>query len=100
MKLKKITAGFLHNINSWIFLPTTVEFAVSSDGRDFEAIATVKSDVSTDFAEVAVKDFSAKVSGKKARFVRIRAKNIGLCPDWHPGNGGKAWLFADEIIIE
>ena len=100
MKLKKITVGFLHNINSWIFLPISVEFAVSGDGRDFEAIATVKSDVSPNFADVAIEDFSVKVSGKKARFVRIQAKSTGLCPDWHPSAGGKAWLFADEIIIE
>ena len=99
-KLKEITAGFLHNIDSWIFFPTTVEFAVSGDGHDFRSISTVKSDVSPKFADVAVKDFSVKVSGKKARFVRIHAKNIGLCPDWHSSAGGKAWLFADEIIIE
>ena len=35
----------------------------------------------------------------KARYVKIAAKNLGVCPAWHPGAGGKAWLFMDEIII-
>ena len=28
------------------------------------------------------------------------AENRGRCPDWHPGAGEKAWIFADEITIE
>jgi hypothetical protein len=35
-----------------------------------------------------------------ARYVRVRAKNVGVCPAWHPGAGGKAWIFVDEIIVE
>jgi hypothetical protein len=29
----------------------------------------------------------------------MEAKNIGVCPDWHPGKGEKAWIFVDEIIV-
>ena len=36
----------------------------------------------------------------ETRFVRVRARNRGVCPEWHKGAGGKAWIFADEIIIE
>ncbi len=36
----------------------------------------------------------------KARFIKIAAKNIGVCPKWHPGSGNKAWIFIDEITIK
>ena len=36
----------------------------------------------------------------KARFVKVVAINTGVCPSWHAGNGGKAWLFCDEITVE
>ena len=36
----------------------------------------------------------------KARFLKIRAKNVGYCPAGSPGEGEKAWLFVDEIIVE
>ena len=39
-------------------------------------------------------------SWQQARYVRATARNIGVCPDWHPGAGEKAWIFADELIIE
>ena len=34
------------------------------------------------------------------RYIKIRAQNRKVCPDWHPGSDGKAWIFSDEIIIE
>jgi hypothetical protein len=36
----------------------------------------------------------------KARYVKVVAKNIGNCPDWHVGDGNPAWIFTDEIVIE
>jgi len=37
--------------------------------------------------------------GVNARYVRVKAVNMGKCPQWHKGAGNKAWLFADEISI-
>jgi hypothetical protein len=45
-------------------------------------------------------DVEKKVDETKARYVKVFARNIGTCPPWHIGAGGKAWLFIDEITIE
>ena len=37
---------------------------------------------------------------QETQYVKVIAKNIGLCPEWHKGAGNKSWIFADEIIIE
>jgi hypothetical protein len=29
----------------------------------------------------------------------VEAIDIGVCPEWHPGKGQKAWIFADEILV-
>jgi hypothetical protein len=47
-----------------------------------------------------VKEFAAKVSYVFARYIRVSAKNIGVCPEWHAGAGGKTWLFVDEVIVK
>ena len=36
----------------------------------------------------------------KARYIKVVAKNVGLCPAWHVGANEKAWVFIDEIEIE
>jgi hexosaminidase len=99
-KISRITAGFLQNINAWIFLPVSVEFSISREGQDYRVIRTVENDISPRLSEITIKDFAAEVGREKARFIRVRAKNIGVCPEWHFGAGRKAWLFADEIIVE
>jgi len=99
-KIARVAAGFLQNSASWIFLPSSVEIAFSEDGKEFVVISTLANDISPFDPEPRVKEFSADTTGKKARFVHVHARNIGVCPDGHPGAGNKAWLFADEIIIE
>ncbi len=32
------------------------------------------------------------------RYVRVKALNIKVIPDWHRAKGRKSWLFVDEII--
>jgi len=47
-----------------------------------------------------IRDFVARIAVQPARYVRITARNYGVIPDWHPGSGGHAWIFVDEILIE
>jgi len=100
MPISRIAAGFLQNVDSWIFFPLSVEFAVSEDGRDFRTAAVVQHDVPLQTSGALLKEFSADIRGANVRYIRVSAKTIGVCPDGHPGKGGKAWIFADEIIVE
>tara|TARA_Y100000813_G_C24131258_1_gene337645 strand:+ start:1 stop:1281 length:1281 start_codon:yes stop_codon:yes gene_type:complete len=91
--------GFLQDIKSWIFYPPQVEFLVSEDGQNFKSVALISNTFSDQEYGSFNQDFSAKVT-QQARYVKVKAKNYGLCPDWHLGAGGTTWLFADEIIIK
>jgi hexosaminidase len=98
--VRRIALRCLQNINSWIFLPSSVELAVSSDGKTYETVGVIGNDVPPQLADIVVKDFEAAFEARRARFVRVRARSVGIVPDWHFGKGGQAWLFADEIVVE
>ncbi len=100
LPVDSIKIRFLQDQNSWIFMPEEVEFSISEDGVDYVSLGAVRSMVPDDHDGVILKDFEKKGTGAEARYVRVRARNIGLCPDWHKGAGHKAWIFADEIVIE
>jgi hypothetical protein len=99
-KVKSVAAGFLQETGSWIFLPESVEFAVSKDGTKYETVAVLTHAIPQDLEGSVTRDFLKTGINKKVRFIRMRAKNIGICPEWHPGAGHPAWIFADEIMVE
>ena len=103
--IKKLGAGFLQEAGSWIWMPRRVEFELSLDGQTFTHVLSIPNDVpdgsdpNTNAGTLA-KDFVKNVNSQEARYVRIKAVNFGKIPSWHPGSGGDAWIFVDEIIIE
>jgi hexosaminidase len=98
--IDQISAGFLQDPNDWVFLPSSVEFFTSENGRDFRSLAVLTNNVSPLAPGIQRKDFAVKLTKVKSRWVRVRAKNIGTVPPGHAEPGGKAWLFADEIIVD
>ncbi|MCD4681968.1 MAG: glycoside hydrolase family 92 protein, partial [Bacteroidales bacterium] len=95
----KIETGFLQDVGSWIFMPNEVQYYVSKDGINFQHIGTIKNDVSHRMLGVNIKNFTLNFA-TKARYIKVVAKNQGVCPDWHLGDGQPAWIFVDEIVIE
>jgi len=96
--INEISCSFLQKHSAWIFLPTEVHFQLSKDGNDFFSIKKFKEETIAD-PSYKVKDYVSTFSQREARFVKVNAKNIGICPEWHPGSGNRGWLFVDEIVI-
>lgn len=99
-EVRKLGAGFLQDIGSWIWMPRRIEFELSADGQSFTPAAAIANDVSDKEYGVLVRDFVQTIPPQIARYVRVKAFNYGRIPDWHPGKGGEAWIFVDEIVIE
>jgi hypothetical protein len=73
---------------------------VSKDGKIFETIAELSNDIPPDSGGVFITHFTKDSLQLETRYVRVHAINLGICPEWHRGAGHKAWVFADEIVIE
>ncbi|HEX9007113.1 MAG TPA: beta-N-acetylhexosaminidase, partial [Bacteroidota bacterium] len=85
--------------DSWIFAPTEISYALSDDGKTYRPVGTTRKDPANWKDEHGVNSFSQDVQNQKARYVKVFAKNIGVCPPDHAGKGEKAWLFVDEITV-
>ncbi|MFT7619085.1 MAG: arylsulfatase A [Planctomycetota bacterium] len=97
--IESVRVGFLGAQSFWIFHPTGVKLSVSQNGRDYSEYGDL--DFGAPLAQSAnkVKDAVFALKKTRARWIRIQAQNVGICPPWHKGKGGKAWVFADEIVV-
>ncbi len=100
-EINSITVGAIQDAKSWIWLPKYVEFYTSMDGVDYNLLKTVNHSIS-DRLDHSVVNYFECVTKKSitANYVKIKAPNYGVCPDWHMGKGGTSWLFFDEILIQ
>lgn len=98
--VKRIAAGFLQNVKSWVWMPAEIVFSISTDGETFEPVKRGSLHLAEDAYGAIVKEFAATLQNKRARYVRVTAQDGGAIPAWHPGAGDKRWIFIDEIVIE
>ena len=99
MSIRMISVNFLNNQNARIFLPMSVEFSLSENGKDYVLVATAKNEVEQDYRDF-VRTVKREFPSRRGRYVKISARNVETCPNWHPAKGRYAWLFVDEIVIE
>lgn len=97
--LSKISCGYLHAPGDWIFNPIMLEISGSPDGKTFTNVHQVFKEISS-ANEKSFSDALTINASFTARYVKVKIKNTGKCPDHHKEAGNKAWIFIDEIIIE
>ena len=103
--IERVKIGFLRVLWARIFLPSAVEVSLSEDGETYTTLGTAIHDVSPDDRTDKRHYFEAigqpgEEGRGVARYVRVRAVNIGRAPPDHERAGEPAWLYADEIIVE
>lgn len=99
MNIGKVSFAFMGASASWIMLPTEVEVFISNDGKKFSSVKKIPMSI-TDPNGRSVQQLGVAINDKKARYVRVFAKNYGKLPSDHQGSGNPAWLFVDEISVE
>jgi hypothetical protein len=94
-----INTDFLQDINSWVFMPLSVTFSVSEDGQRFRNLGQVDNTTPPDQWGAIIAPYNVKFEPSKARYIRVKALSMKICPAWHKGSGGQAWIFIDEISV-
>lgn len=77
-----------------MWTPKKLSFMVSADGKDFKEVYTGRN-----FDINGINKVRAKFPVERVRYIKILGENIGRVPVGGYGEGEKAWLMADEIII-
>jgi beta-galactosidase len=103
--VQSVKVGFLQSARARVFLPIGAEIEVSEDGQGWTQLGTWTHEVAPADYVAQRHYFEASVSADGAgeagdvRYVRLRARNLGLAPAGHDREGEPAWIYVDEIIV-
>jgi len=98
-RIDRVSLHCMQQVSVGIFLPTRVDVYVSKDGSSFHHITTLVSDIDVQKAGPLDYTFTDQGIDTQAHFLKIVAQNVGTIPNWHKAKGAKAWLFADEVLV-
>ncbi|MHC1730587.1 MAG: family 20 glycosylhydrolase [Bacteroidales bacterium] len=98
--ITSVSSSYMAAVGSWIFLPRSVEYSYSSDGSSFAALRTVTTEIGEAEQGNRIETYFTTFPAVKARYIRVMARGLITCPQWHAGAGNRAWLFCDEIVVE
>ncbi len=100
--LKSIDLSVFQDIKTWIWYPKMVHFtAILDNGERInlgDVSCTDQQDVYGGMQRLIHCDVKDKMYIKA---IEIEAETaFDVIPSWHLGQGGKSWIFADEIVID
>ncbi len=99
-EVSTISMNFLCDHVSWIFLPSEVIIEASENGTDFVTVASRKFETTGFDQDITPVHMEYEFSPVKASKLKITARSLKKCPEWHRGAGQPSWIFADEIVVE
>jgi len=99
--IHSVKETFYQGLSNWIFLPEKVTFTLIDDNNKVVGTKTVFANSTNRTNKPLIEPFIADFgSNLKARYIRIDAYSLKVCPEWHPSKGNKCWIFTDEIMVE
>ena len=97
--VRSVTASFLCDPNSGIFLPIVVSVYTSTDGQHFVLAGEQRDHSGNPRGEPQLQKVTIGV-GQAARYVRVVAKGFGPIPEGYLFKGSMSWLFTDEVLVQ
>ena len=80
-------------------MPKYILVYTSVDGNNYIKRAILSPKISAKQEGQFFKEFVMSFPEVEAKYIKIKAVNYGVCPDWHPAAGSDSWLFVDEVRI-
>ncbi|RMG63377.1 MAG: hypothetical protein D6722_17670, partial [Bacteroidetes bacterium] len=100
VSVEAVTAYCYEDLGAWIFFPKGLSLETSLDGSQFQRVSEQSFPIPEAERAPSQQAFRMRFGARQARYLRVRVQNVGEPPAWHPGAGGKAWVFVSELMVE
>jgi len=99
IQVRTLAADFVQATEPAVYLPVSVDFAVSENGINFRTVATVKPKATEQDQGPLHERIQVTDLDLKAKAVRIRVANGGTVPPDHRSPQALRWTFISEVLV-
>lgn len=93
-EMRKIIIGSMENQGAGIYFPVAITLYASKNGKKFYKVDELQRGFSGN-SSTELKDFEMTLPVQEAKYIKLKIEPYKNLPE-----GGKAWLFLDEILVE
>lgn len=97
--VSSVAANVLIDVPNWIFDATGMKVEVSSDGKEFDKVASDSFPIPEENTRLIL-PHRLIFPPVDARYVRLTMGCLHEIPKWHIGAGNPPFLFVDEIVVD
>ena len=97
--IQNIAFSTLAAEGSYIFPPSTVEVWIKTQNADWKLVDSQKPEQPTGNRDRILQMYESKINQNGILAIKAKLTPVNPLPKWHPGAGGKGWVFIDEILI-
>lgn len=98
--VKAVFVSTLDDIGSWIFPTIGMEVWGGQNRNQLVKLTEQNFEPVEGPQPKQMKIHQLEFDSKNLKYLRVKVKNHGTLPEWHPGKGTPAWLFIDEIAFQ
>ncbi|HEU4551664.1 MAG TPA: c-type cytochrome domain-containing protein [Chitinophaga sp.] len=97
--VKNVTLSMLRNTGGWVFPPAMVEVWGGSSPAQLRLLNRCRPPMPGKSEPPGSIRIDCPFQTTNLGYIKIVAKPLPKLPGWHAAKGQKAWLFADEILV-
>ncbi|SEW42454.1 FN3 associated domain-containing protein [Chitinophaga arvensicola] len=97
--LQSVSVGILRNINGYIFPPAQLEIWGGVDAQHLKLLKRVVPAPGKKEDPAASMEVAGTFPVTPVSCIKLVLSPVEKLPLWHPGKGGRGWVFADEVLL-
>jgi hypothetical protein len=97
--VQSVRLSTLVDIGGYIMPAQSIEVWGGENAKNMKLLARLVPEQPRKMKPSAMKGFECKFNTATVKYLKIIGNPVSKLPRWHPGKGEKAWIFADEILV-
>lgn len=99
VQLQQVTVSTFRNIDAYVFPPAKIEIWGGKNPKELRLLKKVVPEQGKKDDPNAPVSYDCNFPATEVSYLKVVLAPVSSLPTWHPGKGGRGWVFVDELTF-